>query len=680
MISSLANYSAVQAKGMITDGSATAIAVYSVGINTPVTFTGTDGVQFETWNPSFLSYQPSMGNCGGQCTITVNPFQGSDGSYYAFALVQSPQHTKNPNYGYQVAQVTASVQTESGVAVSVPSSLSIAPTPVIFVHGLWANASTFNELVGNMNMTLPWSNARTAFAGYDYNPLIQLCYDATISFDSSGVPASNTFVTPNCEKTSAIAIGQTIGQIQQSMDAASFAGGRVDAVVHSMGGLATCHYFSTSDYNSSTNQSRSRTTGPLRTIITLDTPETGSPLATALITPSIANGTCRYTVASPFTNSTICDYSYSPPGLIWREACRSDSPNVTLKKCMAKIQKPLGPGSDPTNINSYGAVASISPGSPSLASSQLPRIDAIQNQYVKWFGIESDWRDQAGTDPLADPSMMRAFFNELLSDLRPNGPIPSSVCGGPDRNPYASPTMLCLMGNDPDSDVLVPTSSQSDDTTSSNRSEFLGDAHTSMGNWFTQLFIPIGGKSDANILDGRADNCVEDMLLTWTLGRCPPAGPSGPSLQFEHSAEENAQPRVEALPGESIEDARQRNSLPLRLNARSITAESEHSEIQIGSAVHIHLDLPPGQISTILYSVDSLEGDSGDGIRGAAKIVEDNGLDKTIEVLLRRLGKMQVTIHVVYADNTEGSTIVAIDVLPESQHLLGFQIDQGFTK
>jgi hypothetical protein len=75
-----------------------------------------------------------------------------------------------------------------------------------------------------------------------------------------------------------------------------------------------------------------------------------------------------------------------------------------------------------------------------------------------------------------------------------------------------------------------------------------------------------------------------------------------------------------------------------------------------------------------------LEGDSGDGIRGAAKIVEDNGLDKTIEVLLRRLGKMQVTIHVVYADNTEGSTIVAIDVLPESQHLLGFQIDQGFTK
>lgn len=54
-ISSDSAYSAVQAKGMITDGSATAIAVYSVGVNKQVTFTGTDGLQFESWNPALLS-------------------------------------------------------------------------------------------------------------------------------------------------------------------------------------------------------------------------------------------------------------------------------------------------------------------------------------------------------------------------------------------------------------------------------------------------------------------------------------------------------------------------------------------------------------------------------------------------------------------------------------------------
>ncbi|MFZ0336656.1 MAG: hypothetical protein WAL45_01385 [Terracidiphilus sp.] len=88
--------------------------------------------------------------------------------------------------------------------------------------------------------------------------------------------------------------------------------------------------------------------------------------------------------------------------------------------------------------------------------------------------------------------------------------------------------------------------------------------------------------------------------------------------------------------------------------------------------------MPPGNISTILYSIDSLEDNSSYSIGGAANIVEDNGLDKKIEVTPQRLGKIQVTLHVVYTDNTKGSTTVAINVLPESDHLVGFQIDQGF--
>jgi pimeloyl-ACP methyl ester carboxylesterase len=677
VISSQSNYSKIQAQGMVTDGSATAIAVLQLPFDKQVTFKGTDGLQFETWQPNFLSYPPSNGNCSGDCSIPVNPIQGSDGNYYAFALVLAPQQSRNTNYGYLVAQVTASVQTASGVAQSDPTKLSIAPTPVIFAHGLWADASTFGEMRTTLSFAEPWQDFI-----YKYGVLTAICYDATVPFDFGGPvpsnvgrPPSNAYVTANCEQASSTAIDSAIFQVQKSLDTGNIVGGRVDIVAHSMGGLATRHYTATSLYSSESNSARSRSVGPLHTVITLDTPETGSPLAGALLLPAIDNSTC----ASPLIASSgnLC----TPASGTWFEVCPS-SAQSTFAHCFAgsTLKKPIGPGSNPeTNISpcqvagqsdsGCGAVASLAPDSPNIAAA--PRIDSIQSQYTKWFAIESDWRDYGGNSP----SALRSFFNDLLAAVELDSSLPVGICPQTQLARYSTPTLLCLMGDDPDNDVIVPTRSQADDT-SGNLVEFFNDAHASLalGNALPQYWT----KSDANILDGRADGCVEQILLTSAIQGCSAASPSSSASQSARPSSDEGKINVQAAPGESLEDAIERTSHPMQLNTRKIGLGVAGTTALLGNPIRLHLTAPPGKISTIHYYELAQHGDIDTGDSGIADVVEDEGENKTIEVRPLQLGEIEVVVTVLFADNSTGKQSVKVNVLPSAVGLTQFTADQGF--
>ena len=414
------SYSRVQAQGMITDGSATAIVVAQLGKNKQVTFTGTDGIQFESWNPSFLSYPPSYGNCAGSCSIAVNPTQGSDGNYYAFALVLAPKQSTSINYGpssNQTASITASIATDSGTFTSKPTYLGIGPTPVILVHGLWGKNTGMNVQLDDLDSALPWKSAT------HYTPVSETCYASSIPFDAVNDLGAG------CYQSSADALKHSISDLQSSLYNAHYVGGRVDVVAHSMGGLATRHYAATSDYTSTQNKVRSRTLGPLRTIVTVDTPETGSPLATALLTQAISGGTCLFQDHSTPGSPTCQGYSAltTASANVWRATCGPDV-HTTLAQCLAKHQMPLGPPNSPNSISlctqsNQGAYVPLRrslsiPGSPNIQ--ELPDVNNIQNQNVNWFAIESDWQDTGGDSP----SLLRAFLDDLLGAMQLHSSLP----------------------------------------------------------------------------------------------------------------------------------------------------------------------------------------------------------------------------------------------------------------
>ena len=682
VISRLSNYSSVQAKGMITDGSATAIAVYKIGVNKQITFTGTGGLEFESWNPSFLNYPPSYGNCGGSCSIDVSPqIQGSDGNYYAFALVLAPPQGSSTSYGFQAGTVTASVATDSGPVSSKPTYLDIGPTPVIFVHGLWANAATFDEMRTNLGFAQPWQTFL-----YKYGVLTAMCYDATVPFDfggpdpsTAGPPPSNAYVTANCEKASSTAISQAIGQIQTSLDNVNYVGGRVDIIAHSMGGLVIRHFTTTSLYSLKSNTERSRSEGPLRTIATLDSPETGSPLAQALLTGAITNATCSFTTEQS-SGQVVCSLGPAPLnlGTTWQNLC-PQSAQSTFAQCLADplLKMPIGPGLNPTNNSpcisegqsdsGCGAVASLAPNSPNIAAA--PRIDTIVSQYTKLFAIESDWRDNGG----GSTSALRSFFNDLLADMSLHSPLPDGLC--PSTHLGNPPTLLCLMGNDPDNDVIVPTRSQSDDT-SGNLVEFFNDAHASLG--FGNLLPQYWALSDANILDGRADGCVEQILLTSTIQGCPASTPQAPAGQAVQSFSAEDRFTIQAAPGESLEDARERTSHPMQLNTRRVQLDGPSTDVALGSPVRLHLNVPPGKITAIGYHELGAYGQIDTADSGTAKIVEDQGDSKAIEVWPLQLGEVGVSVTVLNADNSTGEQSVKLNVVPSATGLTQFAIDQGF--
>jgi pimeloyl-ACP methyl ester carboxylesterase len=677
VISSLPNYSNIQAQGLVTDGSATAIAVYQLGLNKQVTFKATDGIQFESWSPSFLSYPASYGNCGGTCSIAVNPIQGIDGNYYAFALVLAPMQGKSVTYGpsaNQTASVIASIATPSGTVSSKPAYLGIGPTPVILVHGLWSSATGMDVQLADLQNSDPWIVWNRIVDG----GIFETCYANSIPFDAVGD------IGAGCYQSSADALKHSISDVQSNLDSVAFVGGRVDIVAHSMGGLATRNYTSTSDYTSDQNKARGRTEGPLRTIITVDTPETGSPLATALLTSAISGGTCD--LQSPGSSGVnTCDFGplAGSAALTWRAACGSNI-QTTLAQCLAGHGMRLGPPNAPNSIlpctaakqaaygATCGAVASLMPGSYNI--NNLPFINDIQNQNVNWFAIGSDWKDTGGESP----SLLRAFFNDLLEAMTLHSPMPPGLCPASNNPSPSPPTLLCMMGNDRDSDVIVPTSSQSDDT-NGNYVQFYNRAHAPTLPWFIPNVLALLGKSDANILDGTADPCIKQILSTSSIQGCNSAPSSqDAAVPAAQSIVSQEQPAVEAAPGESQEDARERLTHPMRMWAQKIEIKSPESDIPLGNPVQLVLNLSPGKVNTILYGESTgTEGLNTDD-QGIARVARDSENTKTIELTPLQLGALDVSVVAVYGDNSTGEQSVRLNVVPSATGLKRFDLDQGF--
>lgn len=136
----------------------------------------------------------------------------------------------------------------------------------------------------------------------------------------------------DCETTSTEALDNYLTTLYSQLRSRNIVGSRVDVVAHSMGGLVTRNYASGASTALSYRNGFNRFQGTFRTIVTLDTPELGSPISWFLdnLFANKVEDPSQYPIPGSFlTFTTYPTYS----GLLWAKACGSNK-QITFRQCL----------------------------------------------------------------------------------------------------------------------------------------------------------------------------------------------------------------------------------------------------------------------------------------------------------------------------------------------------------
>ncbi len=333
-----------------------------------MTFTTNNGTTLLPYDPTFLTYAPKQGSSK---LPPVTPKQiGS--SFYAAALLQAPPAGATPSYATPIV-VTAQQQGGQLYQASIP----LAPPPVLLVHGLWGDADSLSLYATTLTGQAPWAS----------HP--NLVYDLTY-------PGAESFASAD----SLGAMKMEAATIFQEVQGQGVVGARMDVVAHSMGGLLLRSYSGASSYRSFEN----RNLGQFHTIVTLDTPEAGSRMASYLLTHQ------NFPLAATLLSDPLA-YAF------WKVACAgapattacAKAPATTVCQCMAWHNQPVN----------GGAVQSLEPDSTSLAGAPPPNISGAA------------WRAVSATDTIG---VVYFAVTNLIRSIYPTAVMAPSIyeiLGGP---------------------------------------------------------------------------------------------------------------------------------------------------------------------------------------------------------------------------------------------------------
>lgn len=315
-----------EALGIAADDAAEAIVIYETSGNAPVIVQAL-GAVVTHYSNDFLKWPPDTGS--EILSIPSTRFIKANGKSYAVALIRPVEFIPWP----------LSVKVQQGTKALSPKKFRVVMPPVVLVHGLWGDRLSL-KYVGAYLMDLD---------AYRNSPdIFPIEYSKEVPFDHQG-PLS--------------ALHSTVTSALQIFDKKRFIGARVDVVAHSMGGLVARVYSSKTYYRSL----RDRVQGRIHQIVTLDTPEIGSPVATYLL------GHRSYTF-NPIIPRWVAH-------LVWLNLCGRQYPFLTIEACLAEAGKPIGPKDFPFD----GAIAALAEGSTNLQSIQPfgPKISGAKWQAVR---------------------------------------------------------------------------------------------------------------------------------------------------------------------------------------------------------------------------------------------------------------------------------------------------------
>jgi len=589
------------AKGIVADGTTAAVAVYKASSAKAVTFSVTNGARVAKYTPGFLAADPEA----GASSLTVAPTR-IGAAFYALALL-STGTAPDAEHG---TSVTVTAQS-AGSSVKSSYSMAAIPTPVVLIHGLWGNILALASTEGYLKAT-------AAFSSYRFL-VTPICYSVYLGFDAETdtLPGHGT----KCEFTSAQSLAKYFSStLYPQLDEDHYVGGRVDVVAHSMGGLAVRHFADATGYKSV----RNRYLGAFRNVVTLDTPETGSALASYLDDVAY-NRTLQ--VSNPF----------SAAYLLWTNFCGSGA-TTTVEECFDAHGLPL---SYPGTALSTGAVYSLIPGGHSIASA--PPADMFNTSHGRWFAVASDYMD--GDQP---PSLLRDVLNTVIAATYTTSP----------------PTVDSILGS-AKNDVVVTIASQTATALAAQSREFRDLQHTPAPGEAELLF---GGDSNASVIDSAA---VNGQVANWLGLQKTPA----PAVAREPYLAEPAQ----AGAAETRSGINARFLAPQRL-----TLSAPDRAVGLGQPLRLALKLTGPDIVDI--AVDqigpggSLRNESN-GVPvggGRATILSRRDGAATIAVTPLALGSVTLRVSVLFADGGLATRDLQLNVVPSAQGLASFDLNKGF--
>jgi pimeloyl-ACP methyl ester carboxylesterase len=405
------NWPGVNAAGLVADQASTAIAVVQTSNCTAdVTISADNGVGLLPYDPKFLTEAPGAG-APASVTIPAASFVKVGEVYFAAALIQAPAV---PN-SYLISKPITVTATQNKVEKQ--TTMALQPPPVVLVHGLWGDETSLQDVQTYLLQTAPWKTAGRVDA---------ICYSPYLAFDADTDPLTGN--GDACEVAPKTAVGNEIAHLMAEFDNKHIVGGRVDVVAHSMGGLVVRHYASLPAYSGA----RNRRQGEFHVLVTLDTPELGSTLATYL-----------YNHAGAGLEAD----SFSPSWNLWESECDSSD---TVRTCFNTLGLPLAASSLGLQT---GAVYALIPGGKSLAAAPDPRIPG-----VTWRAVTASWPQ---TDKPS--SLLRSVLNALIAATYKSSQTPANTVG--------------ILGTE-QNDVIVTTKSQLGDAAANTSYNFTDLAHT----------------------------------------------------------------------------------------------------------------------------------------------------------------------------------------------------------
>jgi pimeloyl-ACP methyl ester carboxylesterase len=208
--------------------------------------------------------------------ISVTALSTNEGPM-AFAVYRAPRDfPRASGQDANANQRKAFIKVQSNGTSAFAVAINIVRPPVVFIHGLWAGATSWNNFQGQ------FPNFRTDFFAYD-NPLSPVATDPVYDVvPLRGVRANSLGFFYNATNAARF-INSTIldfknGNNPVNMPVAAL---QADIVAHSMGGNIARFMLLAPGFISNANLGQ----GLIHKVITIDTPHLGSPLATQLLQP-----------------------------------------------------------------------------------------------------------------------------------------------------------------------------------------------------------------------------------------------------------------------------------------------------------------------------------------------------------------------------------------------------------